>query len=313
MTAILAITLPVYLLIAAGFGAVRVRYVQGDDVRALARVVMRVCLPATIFVSISRVPVAEAIRWDFVAGYLFASLAVFAAGYLAGRRLLGMPHGGAVLMGLGMSGSNSAFMGFPIAAMVLGDAALSAFAMAMLVENIVMMPLAVVCADAPAPGGRARQIVTGMAKNPLLIAVAAGVAFSLSGLALPVAVERTLAMLAPVAPPVALLAVGGIVAAQMMDPPATGPGTGPWPVAMTIAGKLVLHPLAVAGAFMAMGTLPQGLMIAGIIIAAVPMMSIFALFGQRWGHEGLAARSLIGATTASFLTVSALLWAIGPL
>lgn len=312
MAAILAITLPVYLLIATGFGAVRAGYVQGDDVRALARVVMRVCLPATIFVSISRVPVAEAIRWDFVAGYLAGSLAVFAAGVLAGRHLMRMPAGGAVLMGLGMSCSNSAFMGYPIAAMVMGEAALSAFAMAMLVENIVMMPLAVILADARAKGGRARQIVTGLVTNPLLIAVAAGVGFSLSGLALPLAVERTLAMLAPVAPPVALLAVGGVVAAQLMDPPASGPGSGPWPLAATIAGKLILHPLAVAAAFAAMGTLPGPLTIAGILIAAVPMISIYALFGQRWGHEGLAARSLIGATTVSFGTVSALLWVIGP-
>ncbi|HSF63724.1 MAG TPA: AEC family transporter [Paracoccaceae bacterium] len=297
---VLALTAPIYLLIATGFLAARSRYVAADDVRAVGRVVMRLCMPAAIFVAVSGADVTEVLRWNFVLGYTGGSLVVFGAGLIVARRVLGQSQQGAALLAMGMSCSNSAFMGFPVAAMAVGDAALQAFTMAMLIENILMMPLAVTLAEArPGQGLRALgQTALGMVRNPLLIAVMAGVAFSLSGLAMPGFVAATLAMLAPVAPPLALLAVGGIVATL---PPARGVGVVPW----VVAGKLVAHPLAVLGGLTLAGPMPAPLLLSGVLIAAVPMMSIYALFGQRWGQEQVAASSLLTATVLSFVTVSA--------
>lgn len=308
MIEVLSVTLPIYLIIAAGFAAVRTGYVGGDEIRSLGRVVMRVCMPATIFFNIQRSSVAEILRWDFVLGYLAASLLVFAAGFAFARLVMKRPHQTAVLEAMGMSCSNSAFMGFPVAAMVVGDAALHAFTMAMMIENIVMMPLAVTLADSfggKADGrGALRQTLSGMVRNPMLLAVVAAVAFSFSGPALPAALARTLEMLAPVSAPVALLAVGGAVASLPMQRLGGS-------LAYIVAGKLVAHPLAVLLLFLAIGTLPQDLMISGVLIASVPMMSIYALFGLRWGEERLAASALIVTTVLSFFTVSGLLWLIG--
>lgn len=316
MIEVLSVTLPIYLIIAAGFASVRTGYVGGDEIRSLGRVVMRVCMPATIFFNIQRSSVAEILRWDFVLGYLAASLLVFAAGFAFARLVMKRPHQTAVLEAMGMSCSNSAFMGFPVAAMVVGDAALHAFTMAMMIENIVMMPLAVTLADSfggqggGQGGGKGhgrgalRQTLSGMARNPMLLAVVAAVVFSFSGLALPTALARTLEMLAPVSAPVALLAVGGAVASLPMERLGGS-------LAYIVAGKLIAHPLAVLLLFLAIGTLPQDLLISGMLIASVPMMSIYALFGLRWGEERLAASALIVTTVLSFFTVSGLLWLIG--
>lgn len=306
MLDVLALTAPIYLLIATGFLAARSRYVAADDVRAVGRVVMRLCMPAAIFVAVSSTDVAEVLRWDFVLGYTGGSLAVFGAGLILARRVLGQGQQGAALLAMGMSCSNSAFMGFPVAAMVVGDGALQAFTMAMLIENILMMPLAVTLAEArPGQGLRALgQTVAGMARNPLLVAVVAGGAVSLSGLPVPGFVAATLAMLAPVAPPLALIAVGGIVATL---PPARGVGVVPW----VVAGKLVAHPLAVLAGLMLAGPVPQPLLVSGVLIAAVPMLSIYGLFGQRWGQENLAATALLTAVVLSFATVTAAIALIG--
>lgn len=301
MIEVLTITFPIYLVIALGFAVVRSGLVGVDDIRAIGRVVISVFIPATLFVNVSRVPVAEALRWDFVAGYLAGSLVVFAAGSLFAHRVQGQTRPVSVLAGLGMSSSNSAFMGYPIVSMVLGDVALQALTMAMLVENVVMIPLAALLAD----GGRGRSLwqttVRPVLTNPLLIAVASALALSASGLAIPGFLERTLSMLAPVGPPVALLAVGGIVAALSFAPVRGLVGA-------VVLGKLVLHPLAVLAALTAFGTLPQDLVLAAVLFASVPMMSIYALFGQRWGAESLAASALILTTVFSFLSVSAILW-----
>lgn len=305
MTGVLAITFPIYLIITLGFSVVKGGLVSADDIRALGRVVIGVFIPATLFVAVARAPVTEALRWDFVLGYLVASLAVFAAGTLAARHLLGQSRPHAVLQGLGMSASNSGFMGFPIVAMVLGDVATQALAMAMVVENVVMIPLAVMLADGRRGGSMWSGTLRPILQNPILIAVAAALALSASGLALPAVLDRALSMVAPVGPPVALFAVGGIVAAL-----AFAPLRGP--VAAVVAGKLILHPLAVAAVFAAIGTLPADLALAGVLFASVPMMSIYALFGQRWGAESLAASALILTTVLSFLSVSALLWLTTP-
>jgi hypothetical protein len=48
-----------------------------------------------------------------------------------------------------------------------------------------------------------------------------------------------------------------------------------------------------------------------VLIASVPMLSIYALFGLRWGNEAMAATALIVATVVSFFTVSGLLALMG--
>jgi len=53
------------------------------------------------------------------------------------------------------------------------------------------------------------------------------------------------------------------------------------------------------------------MLLAGVLIASVPMMSIYALFGYRYGQETMAASALILATILSFATVSALVALIG--
>jgi len=303
MLAIFALTLPIYLLIALGYGATKLRYLDVNDLRASGRVVLRVAMPALIFMALARAPISEALRWDFFTAYAAGSIVVFVLGFAVARWLLRQPMPGAALEALGVSSSNSAYMGLPIAALVVGDLALQAFVMAMLIENILILPLAVILAEADGGGSPARalrRVGAGMVRNPLLLAVVAGVAASLSGVFPPDAVTKVLAQLAPIAAPVALMAIGAAVS----DMPRAG--FAPGAVLRVVTGKLVLHPLAVFGALVLVGA-PQEFKVAGVLIAAVPMMSIYALFGSRWGNEGMAAMSLIAATVVSFFTVSGLL------
>jgi hypothetical protein len=308
MLAVFALTLPIYLMIALGFSVAKLGYVAVSDMRAIGRVVLRVAMPALIFLALARAPLTETLRWDFIAGYAAGSLLVFAAGFALARGRLRRPMPQAALEALGMSCSNSAYLGMPVAALLVGDVALRAFAMAMLVENILIMPLAVTLAEASGGGGRLaalRRTLAGMVQNPLLIAVLVGVAASVTGLVLPDAVLKVLGMLAPVAAPVALLVIGSAVA----DLPPSGIGGAA--VARVVFGKLVLHPAAVLAGLYLLGPLPPALLTSGVLIASVPMLSIYALFGLRWGNEAMAATALIVATVVSFFTVSGLLALMG--
>jgi hypothetical protein len=307
MLAVFALTLPIYLMIALGYGVSRTGYVAVADMRAVGRMVLRVAMPALIFLALARAPLGNTLRGDFLAGYAAGSLAVFAAGFTLARRILRHSRQQAALEALGMSCSNSAYLGLPVATLLVGDVALQVFAMAMLVENVLILQLAMLLAEAQGGGGRAAimRTLSGMARNPLFIAVLAGAAVSLTGVAVPGAALTVLGMLAPVAAPLALLAIGSAVA----DLPAAGFGGAA--VARVVFGKLILHPLAVFAALYMIGPPPPVLLTSGVVFAAVPMLSIYALLGLRWGNESLAAMALIVATVVSFFTVSTLLGLLG--
>lgn len=145
-----------------------------------------------------------------------------------------------------------------------------------------------------------------LAANPLLIAIAGGIAVSALGWKLPAAVARTVDLFALSSSALSLFVIGGTLVAL----PMRGLGRKVVPIAI---GKLMLHPLVVGLAVFAlpalgMPALDPSLRAAAVLTAAVPMMGIYPIFAQAYGHEDVGAASMLVATVASFFTLSRLLW-----
>jgi predicted permease len=72
-----------------------------------------------------------------------------------------------------------------------------------------------------------------------------------------------------------------------------------------VVGKLLYAPLAdlPAAAFPAAGA--AWLQVAAVLFACAPMMSIYPIMGQKYGHEGLCAATLLAATVTSFFPSAA--------
>ena len=81
--------------------------------------------------------------------------------------------------------------------------------------------------------------------------------------------------------------------------------------AALLAGKLFLHPLLVMTAFAGLAlvgfVLPTEMRQAGILLAAMPVMSIYPILAQRHGMEGDAATTLLLSTLASFISLNLLI------
>ena len=73
-------------------------------------------------------------------------------------------------------------------------------------------------------------------------------------------------------------------------------------------GKLLLHLIAVFAIFYLLPFDDVKLKQAATINAAMPMMSIYPIFGQRYYMEGICAAALVITTVASFLSISLLIW-----
>ena len=141
----------------------------------------------------------------------------------------------------------------------------------------------------------------GLRRNPIILAIVAGVTLALLDLRLPPLLAKPVAMLGTASAPVALFVIGGSLVGLPLRSMLRD-------VSILASGKLLLHPLLVAGALLLFGPLDPHLAMAGVLIAAMPMLSIFPILGQRHDMQGFCAATLLLATTSSFLTISAAIW-----
>jgi predicted permease len=302
---VLQIVAPVFVIIAAGYAALRLGYLEAVALVGLSAFVLKVALPALVFNALAGAPVGQTMEARYLAGYCAGSLVIFSVGYIWARRD-GREAGVCAMQGLGMSISNSGSLGYPIATLVIGTGAAPILAQTMIVENLVLLPIGLTIAEMA--GARVRSLGAVLAgigrtliRNPLLIAIAAGIAVAAAGVSLPYVMARPVALVGTAAVPLALFVVGGRLA-QL------GAGGGaPVEVARIVAGKLAGHPLAVGAALMLMPGLDPVLLAGGLIFAAAPMMSIYPIFGERFGMAELSATALLAATVCSCATLTVLI------
>ena len=182
----------------------------------------------------------------------------------------------------------------------------------MIVENIIILPLLLTMAERRrGESGRWHhvigQLLGRLAKNPMIIGLIAGLAISLSGWKLPDPVARTVNLFAMSSSALSLFVIGG----TLVGLPMRGMGRQVIPIA---AGKLLIHPLAVLSAILALPliglpAMDPSLRLAAILMAALPTMSIYPILGHAYGQEDLGAAGLLATTAVSFVTLSGLLWA----
>ncbi|HZV11082.1 MAG TPA: AEC family transporter, partial [Novosphingobium sp.] len=265
MLSLIQIIAPVFLLIALGYGLGRGQVFSPDQVRGFGRLVLLVALPALIFNALANARMATVFRPDYLLVYGLASLGSFALGYGWFRRQADVAT--SAVRALGMSCSNTAFVGLPILTQLLGAAAAGPVALNMLIENLVMMPLVLALVEAGRsrhshPLRMAKTIAGGLVRTPMLIAIVLGGLFSVAGLALPAPAAKAVGILAGASAPLALMTIGASLAGVSLH------GRRGSIAAITL-GKLVVHPLLVLGVLMLVPVADPQFHMAVLLLAAM--------------------------------------------
>ncbi|GGX99567.1 transporter [Litchfieldella qijiaojingensis] len=306
MPDIFGITLPIFLLVGVGYLAVHIRIIDKPQIRGLGVFVIHCALPALIVRALVSRPLNEIFNPYYLLAYGLGSLVVFLAALFIARRLQRKPLDASALYALGMSASNSGFIGYPVAALVVGSPAVAAMALNFLIENLLVIPAALTLAEVSSQRGASTRVVLirtirQLLKNPIIIAILVGTTLALSGLSLPAPLFRAIDMLATAAAPTALFVIGGTLYGLKARGMAGD-------VTQIAIGKLIAHPLAVLLAFLALPTIDPVLMTTGILFASAPMISVYPIFGQRYGLGEITAATLMVTTLAAFLTISLMIW-----
>jgi malonate transporter len=207
VTAIVNVVLPVFAIMLAGYMSGRFRLLGDASSEALNRFVYYGALPALFFVSLSNVGSGEALNWSFVAAFGGGLLITFVLA-VAGALLVFRNRLAALgLHGLSAIFSNTGYMGIPLLVTAFGDAGRLPAIIATVIMGAVVMPVGIVIIELDlGRGGHplaiARNVLLAVARNPLVLSAAAGLAVSFSGLPLPQAVATFCEIMArPPVPP----------------------------------------------------------------------------------------------------------------
>ncbi|MGE9807223.1 AEC family transporter [Janibacter sp. G1551] len=285
-------------VIALGALLAHVRLVDLQAQVLLSRLAFFVASPALMTLTIGRADVHEVLSPNLIASA--AAVLVTGAAYLALARALWHRETPELVIGtLSSTYVNAGNLGIPIAAYVLGDAAL--VAPTLLMQLLVMQPLAITILDRTTRGTSPgllrtlRQMVT----NPLTTGSLIGLLLSVTGWTLPPFVTDPVQLVANMAVPSMLLAYG--IALRLG--PGFGAGGTKAEVACTSMLKLVVQPaVAWTVAHLVLGVDGTALL-AIVVTSALPTAQNIFVHATRFGRGEVLARDTILLTTMGSVPV----------
>lgn len=306
---ILAITAPIYIAIALGYGLTRWGFFQKTDMRAFGTFVVKVAMPALLFNALSQRKVSDILNAEYVTAYALASLFTLSLSIAWALRVSKVSRSLSSCLAMGMSCPNSGFVGYPVMLLSLGPLASVAgvaLALNMMVENLIIIPLLLAWAETGQSKSRWQGIIwqtlKGMFYNPMIWGIVLGFLFSWFEWQLPSSLGQTVSFFAQASGALSLFVIGGSLVGLPVQ------GMGPR-VSQIAVGKLVLHPLMMLVVMTFMLPIQDPVLrVAALLTCAMPMFGIYPILTQKHGHDGLSAAALLVTTMASFFTLNALLW-----
>ncbi len=317
MQATLAVTIPFFALVLAGYLAARRHVLPESAIPGLNAFVLYFALPCLLFRFGMNTPVFDLLNPAMLLVYLSAALLIvfFTVAVSLNERVhLKDASFGALVAAF----PNTGFMGVPLLVALLGPAAAGPVICTILADLFITSSLCIALAQAhgaAAHGARtaALRALRGALSNPLPWSIGLGVAFSATGMGLSGPVEVVVRMLADAASPVALFTIGAVLWRASQHAHTRTPLGDYLPAALI---KLLLHPLLVlvlASSALALGApLTKFQVVVLTLAAALPSASNVSLLAERYGADnGRIARIIMTSTVLAFLSFTLLAWALG--
>jgi len=275
--------LPDFLLIAGGAVLRRVRGFDAGFWVGVERLVYYVLFPALLFRSLAAAPLAIGTAGPLIATGLIFTLAAMALSTLA-RPLFRLPHD--VFAACFQCGFRfNTYIVLAVADRLGGGPGL---ALASLLVGV-LVPTVNVAAVSMLAHGRGVSIGGELARNPLVLATAAGLAWNVVGLPLPALPARLLELLASAALPLGLLAVGAGLTFDRRALPLPA-------LAWFHAVKLLAMPAIAFAAARALALSPLETQVA-ITQAAVPTATSAYILAARMNGRGAPVALIVSSGT----------------
>jgi predicted permease len=310
MLEIFITVLPVFLIIAAGYGAMWRGLLSNDAVDALAKFAQKFAIPCLLFLAVAQLDLKAYFNVPLFATYYLPAALIFTIGGMVGFLFFKRTPAQSVAVGFTTLFSNMVLLGLPIMERAYGTEALSTNYALASVHVLFCYIIGITCmevlrADGHGPIAIFRAVTNAIFHNALALGLILGFAFNFSGIAMPDTLEAALEMMARSALPVALFALGGVLHRYKLNsnlPEVAAVGTIKlllFPALVYIMGTHVFH-------------LPVGVRNSTVIIAAMPPGINAYIFASMYNRaQQTAATSVVICTAISVFTITAWLAFLG--
>ena len=312
MQAIFSVTFPFFALVLVGYLAARHQLLPDTAISGLNSFVLFFALPCLLYQFGASTPFAQLV--DLPLMLIYATCALLMVTFtLFISRTRGLGRKDAAFSALVGAFPNTGFMGVPLLTTLLGPRAAGPIIITILLDLFFTSSLCIALAQAPTSTSSVTpakalyfRAFKGALSNPLPWAIGLGALMSYGQLSFPLPIEKVISMLANAASPVALFAIGALLASTQRS---TAVSAGLWNYVPIAAIKLLLHPaLVLLIGFLALSLgwpLSRDVVLITTLAAALPSASNVVLLADRHGAEiGGIAKIILVSTVLAFFTFS---------
>lgn len=285
-------TLPVFAVMVLGWLLMRTGFLTGEFTKVADRLVFKVALPCMLFLDIAEMDPSQLLDGRFVVfGFAVTLISILAIWGLTKLLMKDRKQVGAFVQGAYRS--SAAVLGVALITNAYGDAG---YAPLMILASVPLYNLfAVMILVLEADGGgrldraRVKSVLLNLVKNPILIGIFLGFPFALWQIPIPAVAEKSLSLLANLATPLALLAIGAAFVWGDALKKAR-------PTVLASLIKLVILPAVFLPAAVALGFRDAQLM-AILIMLGSPSTPSGYIMAKQMGNDGVLANGIVVLTT----------------
>lgn len=302
---IMAALAPVFIMIAIGYTITKLDIIPKQGISYLGTFVIKIALPCMLFSSLANLSFQEIYHPNYILTYALGSILAFILTMLIARKIRNKDMTTSAVIGIGSCFSNSGFIGYAILIQVIGSAAIVPIALTLVVESMIMLPIILAVADTTANTSSLRKTLlttlSRLIKNPLIWSIVLGVLCSLIQYKPNTIIMTVIDKFGDTSGTIALLTIGGTLVGLQLKGMKTD-------IIQIMMSKLFLHPLLVLAVLFFTPKMPTVFYQTAILLACMPMLSIYPILGIKYGMENRCAAALVATTALSFVTIS--LWSI---
>ncbi len=289
-------TMPVFMIIAAGFVLRRIGLIKEDFAGAANKFSFGVLFPVLLFRDISQSDISKLFGGGFAAFCFISTIIYFAAVRLLAGIFIKNKKSASCFSMVSCRGS-AAILGIAFAENIYGS---SGMVPVMIIASVPLynifsvLFLAQSSGEKPSVGKIARDIIT----NPMIVGIFAGLPFAALGITLPDIIQKPINSIASMASPLALIALGA-------DFKLSGIKNRIGLSAAASFIKLVLLPAVIIPAAALMGFRGEEL-IAVLIMSGAPTTVAAAIMAYNMNSDyALAQETVVITTVLSAVTITA--------
>ncbi|MGQ3356160.1 MAG: AEC family transporter [Phreatobacter sp.] len=303
MVELLGLVAPVFGLVALGYAAALAGLIGERAGEGLTAYLFVIGAPALMFKLLTAAVFPGVFPWGYWIAYYVGMAVVWVLATLLAARLFRRNRGDAVIAGLSTGQANTVLIGIPIILKAYGEEAAFPIAMLLAVNLPITMTLATLMLEGTraATGGTLFvKLGRGLATHPLILAMAAGVAFQAMGIRPSGVAATMLDMVAGTTIPLSLIALGLSLKTYGRREDV--------PVALMICAlRLLVHPAIAYVIAHHVFALPPAWTGTVVLFAAMPAGINAYLFAARYG-QGVGIASTAVALSTLLAVASSILW-----